>query len=419
MADVFITELKINKVRHLENITIPLAADERKHLILTGKNGSGKTSVLLAAKNYLRAIESSQLKFLQKLIQEIESIKNLYKNSLAKGADNNLKASEQNAKREKRINSRQKIIDQFYKGIIPEFNSIPVTEQLYTKGDFIYGAFDAERISSFSSPEGIKKIELKDNYGIDEHPGSHFLQYLVNLKADRSFARDDNDMETVDKITRWFDFFENSLKKIFEDDTLRLEFDRKNYTFSILRQGREKFDFNTLSDGYSAILNIVTDLILRMEKHRVKNYDIQGVVLIDEIEAHLHIELQKKILPFLTEFFPKIQFIVSTHSPFVLNSVDNAVIYDLENRLLVTDLSGYSYEGIVESYFDADSYSEKIKSKIQAYEALVNKSDRSESEEEQMMSLRMYLKEIPAKLSKELVAKFHQIELSRIGKKNG
>lgn len=46
MGQIFLTEVNINKVRHLENIKIPLSSNERKHLILTGKNGSGKTSVL-------------------------------------------------------------------------------------------------------------------------------------------------------------------------------------------------------------------------------------------------------------------------------------------------------------------------------------------------------------------------------------
>lgn len=74
---------------------------------------------------------------------------------------------------------------------------------------------------------------------------------------------------------------------------------------------------------------IISDLILRMDKNwllknHLSQYDIEGIVLIDELETHLHIELQKKILPFLTGFFPKIQFISSTHSPYILNSISNA-----------------------------------------------------------------------------------------------
>lgn len=46
MERLFITELQIMNVRHLKDIYIPLSNDKMKHLILTGKNGSGKTSVL-------------------------------------------------------------------------------------------------------------------------------------------------------------------------------------------------------------------------------------------------------------------------------------------------------------------------------------------------------------------------------------
>ena len=45
MENVFISNLMIENVRHLKNITIPLSQEEPKHLIFTGKNGSGKTSV--------------------------------------------------------------------------------------------------------------------------------------------------------------------------------------------------------------------------------------------------------------------------------------------------------------------------------------------------------------------------------------
>jgi hypothetical protein len=266
-------------------------------------------------------------------------------------------------------------------------------------------------------PMSFEKIDFKEQYGFDYKPGKEFLRYVVNLKAQKSFARDDNDHETVKKIGQWFDTFENTLRELFDDPSLRLEFDRRNFNFNIIQGEKEPFDFNTLADGYSAIINVVTELMLRMEKHRTTSYDVQGIVLIDEVETHLHIDLQKKILPFLTRFFPRIQFIVSTHSPFVLSSIPDAVIYDLEKKLLVNDLSGYSYDGIVESYFDNDKYSESVKQKMETYERLVSLKIRSEIEEEQMIELRGYLKEIPNWLAPELKAKFQQIELNRIGKK--
>ena len=55
MEQTFLTQINIEKVRHLEKITIPLDKDKRKHLILTGKNGSGKTSVLEAMVKYVES----------------------------------------------------------------------------------------------------------------------------------------------------------------------------------------------------------------------------------------------------------------------------------------------------------------------------------------------------------------------------
>ncbi len=54
MEQTFFTSINIEKVRHLENISIPLDKEKRKHLILTGKNGSGKTSVLEAIVVYVQ-----------------------------------------------------------------------------------------------------------------------------------------------------------------------------------------------------------------------------------------------------------------------------------------------------------------------------------------------------------------------------
>lgn len=164
--------------------------------------------------------------------------------------------------------------------------------------------------------------------------------------------------EKAADIQRWFDNFEKLLQKIFENKQLKLEFDEETFKFSIKEPEKEAYDFNSLSSGYAAILDIVVDLMIRMEKqtNRTFQYDIPGIVLIDEIETHLHLELQKKIMELLTIMFPNVQFIVSTHSPFILNSLENVVIYDLEQKTLVnsnTGLSNIPYDGIVEGIWCA------------------------------------------------------------------
>jgi predicted ATP-binding protein involved in virulence len=146
-----------------------------------------------------------------------------------------------------------------------------------------------------------------------------------------------------------------------------------------------------------------------MEKNRNFAYDVEGIVLIDEIETHLHVELQKNILPILTTFFPNIQFIVTSHSPFVLQSIDNAVIYDLENRILVEDLTSYSWEAIVENYFDVDQYSTIVKQKMQRYEELKQKKSLIDTEIEELKALENSLLSIGSNLSPELATHVKQL----------
>ena len=86
MEQTFFTDIKIEKVRHLENIRIPLGTQKRKHLILTGKNGSGKTSVLEAMVRYIQS-------FLGEDSIALEKIRRLQKYYFAL---NHLKDSEQN-----------------------------------------------------------------------------------------------------------------------------------------------------------------------------------------------------------------------------------------------------------------------------------------------------------------------------------
>ena len=80
----------------------------------------------------------------------------------------------------------------------------------------------------------------------------------------------------------------------------------------------------------------------------------------------------------LTSFFPNIQFIVSTHSPFVINSIDNAVVYDLENNIQIDNLSNYSYSAIIEGYLGQDQYSDILKGKIELYKELKNKDNKTQ-----------------------------------------
>ena len=160
-------------------------------------------------------------------------------------------------------------------------------------------------------------------------------------------------------------------------------------------------------------MDIVLDLMIRMvkKKGRIFEFDLPGIVLIDEIETHLHLELQKQIMHILTCLFPNIQFIVSTHSPFVLNSLDNVVIYDLENHIIVENgLSDVPYDGIVKGYFQVDTLSDTLKNKFQQYKTLVQKPELTDDDFEKIAELEMFLDEIPDYLALDITTEYQQLK---------
>jgi len=82
---------------------------------------------------------------------------------------------------------------------------------------------------------------------------------------------------------------------------------------------------DNLSAGQSTLLGIFTTIIKLSDSSDVNKSinlaDIEGIILIDEIDLHLHIELQKDVLPNLIAKFPKVQFVMSSHSPFFLSGM--------------------------------------------------------------------------------------------------
>ena len=408
MEQLFITNLTINKVRHLENISIPLSENKMKHLILTGKNGSGKTSVVEALAGYLNNV-FTDFEFCNfgkcldgAMIQRSDAIQN--------GAD-----KEVISRIEELIRFYEQELNQNERNLDIEFNrkSYRVFE-LKEKYHYILAYYRADRIFKAVRPEHVEKIQLKDDYGIEEYPRNEFVKYLLDLKVTEALARTNNKIEKADEIKVWFEALEQLLKKIFADETIELTFDEEAFEFHILQQGKEPFDFNTLSSGYQAVLDIVVDIMMRMQNQTRRSFDFRlpGIVLIDEIETHLHLELQKNIMPLLTTVFPNIQFVVTTHSPFILNSLEDVVIYDLENNLLVENgLGNVPYDGIVEGYFGVDKLSDTLKDKFEQYRSLVKKESLSDDEMSKIAELELYLDGVPDYLAIGIATEYKRLKL--------
>ena len=182
-----------------------------------------------------------------------------------------------------------------------------------------------------------------------------------------------NDPREATRIDKWFNKLETDLQNLFEDDELKLVFKSDSLSFELHQPDKEPYTFQTLSSGFSSIMAIYADLITKVSLRSIDPEELAGIVMIDEIDAHLHVSLQKKILSFLTSSFPNVQFIVTTHSPFVVSSVKDAVIYDLSKLEQVENLSMYSYEAVLEGLFGVLPISNLLQQNIEALAKLLEK----------------------------------------------
>ena len=391
----YITKIYIEQVRHLKDIQIELNKEKRQHLILTGKNGSGKTSVLEALRSFLEMIQKGLYDYLLDMYKTQQAVSDTEKK------DFGLFLQEMKAPSS---------------GVFAQFSDGNLSS-CYLAGTFITAYFSASRTTEISLPRGVEEIQLKNVYGMEENPTTDLLKYMVHLKTQQIYAKNEGDADTENRIKDWFQQFEDALRKLMADPSIQLHYDYKNYNFLIHQKDRNPYDFSQLSDGYSAAVRILADLLMRMDQNWLQKdvtveKTLEGIVLIDEIETHLHLELQRSILPFLTEMFPNLQFIVTTHSPFVVNSLENAAIYDLEKNLMVkSGLTNVSYKGVVEGFFQSDALSNELREKYERYKELIQKNSLTDDEYDEIMSLELYLDEIPDYLSIGIATEYKKQKL--------
>jgi len=150
-----------------------------------------------------------------------------------------------------------------------------------------------------------------------------------------------------------------------------------------------------LSDGYKRLVNIVVDIAIRCALLNKGMYGSEaywqthGTVIIDEIDEHLHPALQSKVLKSLHQTFPEIQFIVSTHAPLVMSSVEKSkdnVVYRLwydeeEHDYKHVELNTYGLDSnlILEEEMFVDSRDSIVSEQLKDIKRLVSERKLAEA----------------------------------------
>ncbi|HLR13417.1 MAG TPA: AAA family ATPase [Burkholderiaceae bacterium] len=113
-------------------------------------------------------------------------------------------------------------------------------------------------------------------------------------------------------------------------------------------------NFTQLSQGQKTLAAMVGGIALRMmalNPHMSNPLSAQGIILIDEIDLHLHPSLQQRIIPSLVKTFSGVQWIITTHSPHVLSTIDNRAIRIIrfENDTPMVKTPSFQTRGVVSS----------------------------------------------------------------------
>ncbi len=370
----YLTQIKVESLLHLKNLVIHVPSEDKPHILITGRNGVGKTTLMNAI---VSALEDS--------IERYESPRDVIE--YRKGD----------------VSLSLRISDGYW-------------AEYWRSEKFIIAHYPAFRRLEMDEPETPSRVQYPENASLRHSHVDQFLNFLVDLKFQEAMARNENLPFEAQVIREWFDTLEKLLKDLYADSELKLEFNFRSYEWRIITEGKS-FKFTELADGFAAILYIVCDLMLKMQRKNIllRPYMMHGIVFIDEIETHLHIELQQRVMLFLTSLFPLIQFIVTTHSPFILHSTADALAYDLERREAVDDLPRYSFETLAEGYFGAKTESGYLVMLLEEFRQIMSKPlPLAATQRNRLRQLYDYFTDIPSAVSPSVMGEFQQLCIARM-----
>jgi predicted ATPase len=185
--------------------------------------------------------------------------------------------------------------------------------------------------------------------------------FVSRLIINPNFIKnDENKTNEVITLLRLIEKLEPSLKLVTDKD-LKIMFDNGELLINDI-------PLDKLSTGFVSVIKIFQEIIAGYGGWSNQNdlSQVDGIVFIDEIEPHLHISWQTKIINILKEFFPKTTFYITTHSPLVLAGLKDGEAYELykDDNIVKTkkieNIDNYFLNDIVNEFFGVDLNQEKI-----------------------------------------------------------
>lgn len=180
---------------------------------------------------------------------------------------------------------------------------------------------------------------------------------LISYQEKRNIAEYENFRRAVAQFIGLIDKKESQGEIYFAADMMTL----------VYSNGKNRLPLYSLSSGYQSILCMIIELAYRVAiwNPRMSDYQsVEGVVIIDEIDVHLHPKWQWKIIDVLHSMFPKVQFIIATHSPIIISSAEGAKLFLMMSPNEIEELPdayGINVDNILELRQQSDDMPPELK----------------------------------------------------------
>ncbi|WP_291299694.1 AAA family ATPase [Desulfosporosinus sp. BICA1-9] len=357
--EFYIKQITLKNFRGFDDRTFELAKD---FTVFVGDNGKGKTSVLegmcVALGGWVRGFMSSAKDF-----------RNIYKNDV---------------RSIKSVVSAKGLIKQYPVEVacLGEINGLEIewSRELDEKGHTKTGGLKdlsevtkkiAKKVNTANDIDVILPViayysclraskDRVSNTGIDST--SRVYGYSGSLLKETKYFKMLNYIQELryeyledPHNTQMYIMLMDALTKIVESAAgkgSRVDFKVKHGELMLEHINGELIQFSELSDGYKGMISLVADIFFRMAKlnpqlKQTLLLETSGVVLIDELDLHLHPKWQRQVVGDLKKIFPKVQFVATTHSPFIIQSLGEGELVTLDGTNL-EDYVGASIEDISE-----------------------------------------------------------------------
>ncbi len=209
---------------------------------------------------------------------------------------------------------------------------------LFAEGapDLVAISFAGGRLTASTGVEGTRPIKSNPlrcwQAGGQGRGSTEVAQWLINTRVRASAARDEGDLAGAESFERYLKSIEAALTKMVGRPTV-IRVPARTLDAQLEIDG-QRIALDLLPDGLRALLAWVADVAMRLERipgHAgVPIEQREFLLLLDEVEVHLHPRWQRRVLHTFQALFPRARVVASTHSPFVVNSIADGFLHVLE-----------------------------------------------------------------------------------------